>query len=257
MNLIINAIYYIEHPKYTIMKIGIFTDLHANLPALKKALAIFEKENCDTIVHVGDLIAIGPYPKECMDLAIRQSNMIFIMGNHDHYYSFGIPQPIPSYMSEEEVAHQKWTREQVGDAYISVVQKWEFSKNITLPNGEIINFRHYGLNENESWFGTYVKEPTYENLDKLFEEVKADTIFYGHNHFASHFEKKRKFINLGSAGCWDKPVVRLGILESRTVGFSLKKMFVPYDDKGLMEAFETRQVPARDFITKTFLTRSF
>ena len=50
------------------MRIGIFTDIHANLPALQKALDVFEKKHCDQIIHIGDLVGIGPYPKECMQL---------------------------------------------------------------------------------------------------------------------------------------------------------------------------------------------
>lgn len=46
------------------MKIGVFTDLHANLPALKAAIAFFEEQACGRIIHVGDLIGIGPYPQE-------------------------------------------------------------------------------------------------------------------------------------------------------------------------------------------------
>jgi len=119
------------------MKIGIFTDLHANLSALKKALEIFQKEKCDTIVHVGDLIGIGPYPKECMELAIQQSNMTFVMGNHDYWYGFGLPNPIPKYMSDEEVAHQNWTHHQIGTAYKDKVKLWKFSEDITLPNDTV------------------------------------------------------------------------------------------------------------------------
>ena len=237
------------------MKIGIFTDIHANFPALKKALEIFDKENCDTIVHVGDLISIGPHPKECMDLAMQQTNILFIMGNHDYWYGYGLPNPIPSDMNEEEVAHQKWVHQQIGASYKSQVQQWPFSKDIQLENGQLINFRHYGLNKEKNWFGAYLKNPTDESLETLFQDVKATTVFYGHNHLASHHKKEKEFINLGSAGCWDKSVVRLGILESHQDGFFLKKLFIPYEDDGLMEDYEKRQIPARAFITNTFLTR--
>ncbi|HOY21369.1 MAG TPA: hypothetical protein PLC89_28910 [Haliscomenobacter sp.] len=52
------------------MKIGIFQDVHANLPALKKAIEIFRINDCGKIFHVGDLIGIGPYPKECLELSL-------------------------------------------------------------------------------------------------------------------------------------------------------------------------------------------
>lgn len=45
------------------MKIGVFQDVHANLLALETALAFFNKNDCDEVIHVGDLIGIGPFPK--------------------------------------------------------------------------------------------------------------------------------------------------------------------------------------------------
>jgi len=246
---------FILQTEYHTMKIGIFTDVHANLPALEKAIEIFYKEKCDVIVHVGDLIGIGPYPKECMELAMQQSNMTFIMGNHDYWYGFGLPNPIPKYMSDEEVDHQNWTHQQIGNQYKSVVQQWKFSEDLTLPNGTIINFRHYGLNKEKNWFGTFIKNPTIEGMENLFQNVNAAAIFYGHQHIANHLEGSMKFINLGSAGCWDKSIVRLGILETNKDDFFLKKLFVPYDDDGFIEAFERRKVPARAFILANFVSR--
>ena len=51
-------------------KLAVFTDLHANLPALRAALADIAREGCDALVHTGDAIAIGPQPAECLDLLL-------------------------------------------------------------------------------------------------------------------------------------------------------------------------------------------
>jgi predicted phosphodiesterase len=40
------------------MKIGIISDIHGNLPALKVILDKFEKEQCGFIYCLGDTIAI-------------------------------------------------------------------------------------------------------------------------------------------------------------------------------------------------------
>ena len=73
------------------MKIGICTDVHANLPAMAKALEFFRREQCQQIYHVGDLIGIGPYPRECMELAFSTPGFVPIMGNHDYWYGHAIP----------------------------------------------------------------------------------------------------------------------------------------------------------------------
>lgn len=239
------------------MKIGILTDIHANLPAFQKALEIFQQEHCERIIHCGDLMAIGPYPKECVDLAFSIPHMEFIMGNHDYWYGYGLPHPIPKWMSQEEVDHQNWTHLQIGDRYKKFVKKWKFTFTIQLPDAyrSKVTFMHYALNENQNWFQPHVHEPDAKILDKMFERVEGDYVFYGHNHLASDISGKKRYLNLGSAGCYDRAEVRLAILEIIDSKCIVRKMSVPYDDNGFMEAFEERQVPAREFITKNFITR--
>lgn len=59
-------------------------------------------------------------------------------------------------------------------------------------------------------------------------------------------------MNIGSAGCYRRVEIRLAILEIVNSKCIVTKMCVSYDDKGLIEAFEKRKVPARGFITKNF-----
>jgi predicted phosphodiesterase len=70
------------------MKIGIFQDIHSNLPAFEKGVEFFTERKCSSIFHVGDLIGIGPYPKETVEMANSIKNMKFIMGNHDYWYAY-------------------------------------------------------------------------------------------------------------------------------------------------------------------------
>ena len=49
------------------MKIVVITDVHANLPALQAVVDQIEIEGYDQIIHLGDSIANGPYPQECLE----------------------------------------------------------------------------------------------------------------------------------------------------------------------------------------------
>jgi predicted phosphodiesterase len=73
------------------MKIAVITDAHANLPALKAALSSIKEEGCEKIYHVGDAIAIGPYPAETVDLIFETKNIKCVVGNHELYYLKGFP----------------------------------------------------------------------------------------------------------------------------------------------------------------------
>ena len=143
-------------------------------------MSFFRAHNCTKIYHVGDLIGIGPYPKEVFELAISVEEMVFIMGNHDHWFGFGMPVPTPIYMDKDEVSHHLWTHSQIGEIHSANVRKWEFVKELTFANGKSVTFVHYGYDEKTDWFKAYVKEPTPSLLDHLFDNHDSDMVFYGH-----------------------------------------------------------------------------
>lgn len=238
------------------MRIGVFQDVHANLPALEQAIKFFKEASCQKIVHVGDLLGIGPFPKECLELALRIDEMELIMGNHDYWYAYGLPDPIPTWMSAEEVEHQHWTHDQLGELNKKQVKHWKFTSKIKVQDQKIV-FQHYGLTEQGNWFKSIIKHPTIDNVDSLFEDVHADVFFYGHHHQPSDLTTSLgRYVNLGSAGCYDKAEVRLAIVEILDQKVVVEKHSVLYEDNGLMEAFTERKVPARDFIRKVFIKRT-
>ena len=237
------------------MQIGIITDIHANLPAFEAALK--RLNDCDQIFHVGDLVGIGPYPLECMELALSHSNLFCIMGNHDYWYAHGIPGPKLRRMSPGEVQHQEWTHKQLGEKFKNVVKKWPFSQN-TVIEGVDLEFRHYGLNEEKNWFQPIIKSPTATDMDHLFADVGEETnvVFFGHHHPFCNLTGERKYINPGALGCNDKAQARGAILEIDAEGYQVHFFEENYDDTALFEAFETRQVPERAFIKKIFMPRN-
>ena len=64
------------------MRYGIFSDTHANLPALEAVLKRFEEEGVDELACLGDTVGYGPQPEECCRL-IREHAKFVILGNHD------------------------------------------------------------------------------------------------------------------------------------------------------------------------------
>ena len=64
------------------MRIGIFSDVHANIEALTAVLEAFRAERIDQYVCIGDTVGYGASPNECCDL-IRNLAKFTILGNHD------------------------------------------------------------------------------------------------------------------------------------------------------------------------------
>jgi predicted phosphodiesterase len=77
------------------VRIGVITDAHANLPALTAVLHALDTEGCDVIVHCGDAIGIGPHPAEVLTTLLERDGVHLLMGNHDAWFAHGLPEPRP------------------------------------------------------------------------------------------------------------------------------------------------------------------
>jgi len=64
------------------MRIGIFSDIHANIEALTAVLEAYKTERIDKYICLGDTVGYGASPNECCDL-VRQHAAFTILGNHD------------------------------------------------------------------------------------------------------------------------------------------------------------------------------
>ncbi len=64
------------------MRIGIFSDVHANLEALSSVLTAFKEENIDKFMCAGDVVGYGASPVECLDI-VRSITDEVVLGNHD------------------------------------------------------------------------------------------------------------------------------------------------------------------------------
>ena len=68
------------------MKIAIISDIHGNLEALKATLKDIQKRKVDKIYCLGDTIAKGVHPRECIKL-IRENCEVVLQGNTDEHFS--------------------------------------------------------------------------------------------------------------------------------------------------------------------------
>ncbi len=64
------------------MRIGIFSDIHANYEALSAVLEAYRRESIDTYYCLGDTVGYGGSPNECAEI-VRQVARRTILGNHD------------------------------------------------------------------------------------------------------------------------------------------------------------------------------
>ena len=64
------------------MRLGIFSDVHANLEALRAVIEAYKTESIDRYYCLGDVVGYGASPDECSDI-VRGLVQDTILGNHD------------------------------------------------------------------------------------------------------------------------------------------------------------------------------
>ena len=64
------------------MLVAVLSDVHANLAALRVALAEAERRGAEAVVCLGDVVGYGPDPEACVDL-VREACTVAVLGNHD------------------------------------------------------------------------------------------------------------------------------------------------------------------------------
>src|SRR4026208_479174 len=101
------------------MRIGIFSDTHANIEALEAVQQALTDEGVDKRVCLGDTVGYGASPNECCD-RIREIVAFPILGNHDaavagrmdySYYYDAARNALDKHASELSAANMKWLKE--------------------------------------------------------------------------------------------------------------------------------------------------
>lgn len=236
----------------TTARIAVVTDVHANLPALEAALAEIDRLGADEVYHTGDAIGIGPFPAEVLDRLLARPSTHLLMGNHDAWFAFGLPDESATWMPPDEREHQKWVHAQLDPSLKSVVGAWPYASSLRIE-GLRLDFLHYPLNDAGGFRSPQDLSP--EAASALFQMPTSTLVFFGHDHRSWNITGgSTHFVNPGALGCSRDPVARFVMVEVETGGnWALSFRSAPYDPEPLFRALETRQVPARDFIRRTFL----
>lgn len=232
-------------------RIGVITDAHANLPALEAALAAIDAAGCEEIVHMGDAIAIGPWPAECLEVLLDRDDVTLLMGNHDEWFASGLPEPQPAWMSDGERAHQEWTHVQIDPRLRGIVATWPYELQVPL-GARVARFCHYARRADGADFASIVTEPTVADLDRLFGG-DGGVVFYGHHHPRSDLQGAARYVNPGALGCHTEAETRFAILTIGDDGaWEVDLRAVPYDRERLVRAYRERGVPAAGSLLRMF-----
>ena len=236
------------------MKIGILSDIHSNLEALKEIYATLVYEGCEHIYCLGDVIGYGPNPKECINF-IRTKNIKTILGNHDQYViDINSDWPIKSYAKDAIL----WTRSQLGQ------QDFEWLRCLPMKIEEHnLTFIHASLDDTliPSW--PYILDTVTAGRHFFFQ--KTPICFFGHVHIPLLYSigaSKRVeldllrttsltqnsgtkyLINVGSVGQPRDSDDRASAVVFDTDSFFVKLLRITYDVKTTYDKILSSDLPA-------------
>lgn len=237
------------------LRIGVITDAHGNLPALRAALAALDDEGVDELYHTGDAVGIGPYPAECMDVLRNRPGMRLLMGNHDEWFAFGLPHPRAPWMSEGEEAHHHWVHAQLDPALRAEVAAWPYAWTVR-HQGVEVELLHYPRNASTGAFLSPAELDDPAARAGVFGERRAAAVLFGHDHRRWDAGTRPRLVSPGALGCSATPHARYAVVELSDAGCEVHLRAVPYDAAELLAEFDARHVPERDFIRRTFMPRT-
>lgn len=238
------------------MKIGIITDLHNNVIALEATLNKFKELRIDGIICCGDIIGIGPRPDETVKTMMTLDNLLAcVRGNHEGYYLESMPSTVPNDESMDwgEMEHHKWEHNLLSKDSKSFLESLPYFKFLEIC-GIRIYISHYCMNS-ENKYINYTPNPTTEDLDRMFSNIDADIIVYGHDHRGSIIcSGNKRYINCGSLGCpsKDKDIARAGIVEINSGVVDFKQLQIKYDINSVIKDIELLNYPEYSNILKYF-----
>lgn len=102
-----------------VMKLALFSDIHANLQALQACLAHAQSQGATQLAFLGDLVGYGGSPVEVLDTVMQavQDGAWIVRGNHDE---LALHPPTTVQHTGEQGA--QWTHEQLTPAHIQFLQ---------------------------------------------------------------------------------------------------------------------------------------
>jgi diadenosine tetraphosphatase ApaH/serine/threonine PP2A family protein phosphatase len=160
------------------MRLGIFSDVHANIEAMLAVREAFRSERIDRYYCLGDVVGYGASPNECADI-VRQMATVTILGNHDaavagrmdySYYYEAARHALDTHAAQLSAANMEWLK--------SLPYKHELNEiGLHLCHGSPLRLEEFEY--------IFAPEQARECL-QIFEQL-GDLTLIGHSHICKVF----------------------------------------------------------------------
>lgn len=171
------------------MRIGLLSDVHADLTGLELALAVFRKQAVDQIICVGDLVDRGD-EGDAVVQRVRDLKIPTVQGNHDWLAR------CTQDFWKRNPQHITGTPQMLSEETLSYLDGLPRRLNFTFE-GRTISVHHAS-----PWDISARIEPfaTHKLMKRVLREAKTHIVVLGHTHrpMVIHFKNYGTIINPGS-----------------------------------------------------------
>lgn len=157
------------------MRYAIFSDIHANVVALRRVLAEAKVQNADAFLCLGDIVGYGPEPAAALH-EVRDSFVMCVAGNHDDAVCGRAS--LDDFTGKAAATVERHATALSDDdkrflATLPYVHR--LSMNVVAAHGDIVDPEKFYYVENE------------EDAAENFNASLAQLIFVGHTHVPAIF----------------------------------------------------------------------
>ncbi|MFB6174612.1 MAG: metallophosphoesterase [Candidatus Nanohalobium sp.] len=173
------------------MKVGLISDIHSNMPALREVLSELKNRNVEKILCAGDLVGYYTRPNEVVE-KIREEDITCVKGNHDQGVEGGEFRFNPKARKA-----LRYSKEKLNHENKAFLRELDERKRIKLDNQDI--FMAHGSPRRP--VEEYVMPEDADKSSLSYFGEKPDVVMLGHTHKAFSKEVEGvKIVNPGSVG---------------------------------------------------------
>lgn len=181
-------------------RVAIFSDVHANLPALEVVLADIDAAGINALYCGGDLVGYGPHPNEVCAL-IEDLAIPTIYGNYDYAIARELEDCGCAYITQHDrdLGQQSvdWTLAHTGQRAKDFMRELPFDLRFAVGDRDVHLVHGSPRKVNEYLF----EDKPARLYERLARAEAADVLVFGHTHKPwTHVYGDVLFANSGSVG---------------------------------------------------------
>lgn len=236
------------------MKFAIISDIHGNYPALAKVIEDANLNNVDRFIFLGDYVFDLPFSNDVVQYISKLKNTDVILGNKETYLK-GLSKDNQSSWVFDQMGSIYQTYRELSIETMNSISTLKEEVYIPLESDSFIYASHYtkGMPQqakqdcgSASFHKKMLESPfsheqflddfriliNQDDYKKMFNEINAKIILFGHNHLQAYgYCGEKLIINPGSCG---QPLdfdnrAAYTILEEKHSGFNVIEKRVEYD----------------------------